>query len=132
MTLMKNLNQVKRSSKNALEYYDNFVMNSLLKTPKTPLPPSVTSEDSTGLTGEYESTHTDYGEFLNQVIITLGRVRSHAQKNHLYKITLLVGNFDEPVIPLLENAPSTITGNPSQFTEKLIHGGVIRVTAGLT
>ena len=123
---------LKNVSEKDLKNYELSVTNSLPKAPKIPLPPFVTGGDSSDLTEGYESTHTDYEAFMREVILKLQRIQFDGQKNRLYKITILVGSFDESEIPLLENAPFIVTGTPLLSTEKLIAGGVIRVTAGLT
>ena len=44
----------------SLKSYEDSVTNSSRKAPKTPLPPYVTSSDSSGLTEGFESTSTDF------------------------------------------------------------------------
>jgi hypothetical protein len=129
---MKYLNQPKVSSKTVLSNFDPNVMSYSGKVTVTNLPESVIPTDSSGLIDSSESTFTDCDLFIDELQKRLERVISHGQKNRLYKITLLLGNFDESEIPLLENAPFIVTETPLLSTEKLIAGGVIRVTAGLT
>ena len=89
------------------------------------LPPFVTTRSSQPLTEEYDSILTDFQEFLREVELRLLRIRYEGQKNRLYKITLVVGNFDHKVEPWLGDAPYRITKTnplPSQFIPDLIHG----------
>lgn len=85
-------------------------MNSSTKVTMTPLPSIVTNLSSPPLTDESESYSTDFQEFLSEVIRRLALVKSHGQKNRLYKITLLVGNFDETELLLQADAHSMMSG----------------------
>jgi hypothetical protein len=126
---------VKNALKKDLRNYKLNATNSLHLNPKVTiktLPPFVPIPSSTNSTEKSENISTDYNQFIKEVLTRLDYTNSRGQKNRLYKITLLVGNFDESEIPLLENAPFIVTGTPLLSTEKLIAGGVIRVTAGLT
>ena len=97
---------VNSSLKKSLKTYENSVINTSQKIPKIPLPPSVTSHVSMPLTEGLEITSTDFEEFAEEVGQKLLKIRYEGQKNHLYKITLLVGNFDSREDFLLENARS--------------------------
>ena len=81
-------------------------MKSSPKITITNLPPYVTSRDSSGLTGEYESTYIDYGRFMEDLTARLDQIRFGGQKNRLYKIILKVGMVDEQEELRLVNALS--------------------------
>lgn len=117
---------VNSSLKKSLKTYENSVINTSQKIPKIPLPPSVTSRDSTISIEEYESTHIDFDQFCNRVLKRLVQVRSLGQKNRLYKITLLVGNFDEFRISSLGGVPFIWKKPlPSRFTPEATLGGAM-------
>ncbi len=114
----------------SLKDYELNVTNSSRKTPKIPLPPSVTSRNSSGLTEEYESTSTDFDRFTAELLTRLLRIRYEGQKNRLYRITLWAGNVEDSERPSLESVlfmmneldlssstPQVIDGPASQAAE---------------
>ncbi len=101
---------LKNVSERDLKNYELSVTNSYRKIPKIPLPPSVTSTVSMPLTEEFGNTFTELDQFLDAVVLRLLRIRYEGQKNRLYKITILMGNFDDVAKPLSGNVLSMQEG----------------------
>jgi hypothetical protein len=65
---------------------------------------SCSTNDTKYYSGESESTHTDFEEFVREVELRLLRIRYEGQKNRLYRTTLWVGNVEDSERPSLESA----------------------------
>ena len=94
---MKYSNQPKVSSKTVLSNFDPNVMSYSGKVTATNLPDSVTSRDSSVLTGGLGSISTNFEEFAEEVGQKLLKIQYEGQKNRLYKITILLGSYEEQV-----------------------------------
>jgi hypothetical protein len=120
----------------SLKDYDKSVTDSLPKAPKIPLPPSVTSRDSTGLTEEYGSTPSDYEHQLKKVEMAESKVKAamdelmrliyNERNSFLFKITIQ-GSLDEQVKPLSVDALSILKDK----SEPPVSRFIMRTTAGL-
>ena len=91
---------VKHSLYSVLRDYENSATNSLPKAPKIPLPPFVTSRDSTGLTEGLGSISTNFEEFAEEVGQKLLKIQYEGQGHAAVDNNPLVNRFKFTEVPI--------------------------------